>query len=190
MLWLRWTASQGKNDWWSSFSDLLPELYGCVAHTCAKNLTLSEKIKHEYCSFLCPFLNFCVFWFEATEWTCEKKHDTFDLKKSKSKTNDWHPPRSSPYLTSSVEFICEFDFTKGDRSLHPVRTEVWRVRMNVHTAGSLRFRFASRDPLPVHVFPPVVVRGYEVQQNRIHGVRVQSRHVCFQHGKHAPLEQE
>lgn len=95
-----------------------------------------------------------------------------------------------PHLTSAVEFVSEFDFTEGDRSFHPVRAEVWRVWMDVDAAGSLGLRFASGDPLPVHVLPPVVVRRHKVQQERIHGVRVQSGRAHFQNREHAPSEKQ
>lgn len=95
-------------------------------------------------------------------------------------------PLSSPHLASSVELVGKFDFTERYGSFHPVRPEVRRVRVDVHAAGCLRFGFATRDPLPVHIFPPVVVRRYKVQQNGVHCVRVQTRHVHFQHRKHAP----
>lgn len=127
-----------------------------------------------------------VFHFEMKAWNSEKSTEETELCLYVEKTKIKHHRIFSAYLTSSVELIGEFDFTKGDGSLHPVRPEVWRVRMDVHAAGGLRLRFASRDPLPVHVFPPVVVRRYEVQQKGIHGVRVQSWYVNFQHRKHAP----
>lgn len=65
---------------------------------------------------------------------------------------------SSPHLSSPVEFIGEFNFVERYGRFHPVRTKVWRIRVDVHTAGCLRFGFSAGNPLPVHVFPPVVVR--------------------------------
>lgn len=65
---------------------------------------------------------------------------------------------SSPHLSSPVEFVSEFNFVERYGRFHPVRPEVWRIRVDVHTAGRLRFGFSTGNPLPVHVFPPVVVR--------------------------------
>lgn len=65
---------------------------------------------------------------------------------------------SSPHLSSPVEFIGEFHFVERHGRFHPVRTEVWRIRVDVDTAGRLGFGFSTGNPLPVHVFPPVVVR--------------------------------
>lgn len=180
MLSLRWTASLGKSGWWSSSLGLPRALYGCVVHTCARSLTLSEKKKHMIIpchQVVMLILFYCKHGFKGD------KYDKDDERNKTSKASDILSP---PYLTSAVQFIGEFDFTKGDRSFHPVRSEVWRVRVNVHAAGSLRLRLSTGHPLSVHIFPPVVVRRYKVQQKRIHGVRVQSRHVHFQHRKHAP----
>lgn len=68
-----------------------------------------------------------------------------------------------------------------------MRSEVWRVRVHVHAAGGARLGSASRHPLPVHVLPAVRVCRREVQQERVHGTRVQTGHIHFQHGEHAPV---
>lgn len=60
-----------------------------------------------------------------------------------------------------------------------MRTEVWRIWVDVDTAGGLGFGFTSRDPLPVNVLPPVVVRRSKIQQKGVHGVGVQTGDVDF-----------
>lgn len=62
--------------------------------------------------------------------------------------------------------------------------------MDVDAAGALGLRFATGDPLPVHVFPPVVVRGHEIQQHRVHGVGVQAGDAGPEHRKHPPGKQQ
>lgn len=93
----------------------------------------------------------------------------------------------STNLSSPVEFVGEFDSAEGHWSFHPVRSEVWGVGVHVHTAGGARLGSASRHPLSVHILPAVRVRRREVQQERVHGARVQTGHTHFQHGEHAPV---
>lgn len=69
-----------------------------------------------------------------------------------------------------------------------MRPEVRGVRVDVDAAGALRLRLAAGDPLPVHVFPAVVVRRHKVQQHRVHGVRVQAGHADPQDRKHPPAD--
>lgn len=66
------------------------------------------------------------------------------------------------HLSTSVEFVGQFDFTEGHRSLHPVGTEVRRVGVDVHTAVTVGFRFASRHPLSIHILPAVTISWTEV----------------------------
>lgn len=94
------------------------------------------------------------------------------------------------HLASSVEFVGQFDFVEGHRSFHPVGTEVGGVGVDVDTAVTVRLRFARRDPLAVHVLPAVPVCGAEVQQERIHGVGIQTRHADLQNWKHPPAKEE
>lgn len=93
---------------------------------------------------------------------------------------------SSKHLATSVEFVGEFDFAEWHRSLHPVCTEVGRVRVDVDTAVAVRLRFARRDPLAVHILPPVPIWRTEVQEDGVHGVGIQTCHAHFQNGKHPP----
>lgn len=116
-------------------------------------------------------------------WTEKRVENSWKM----STSGDSRTLLPSTHLSSSVEFIGEFDFAERDGGFHPVRTEVWGIRVDVHAAGRLGFGFSSRNPLPVHVLPPVVVRRHEVQQNGIHGVRVQAGYVYFEHRKHAPI---
>lgn len=90
------------------------------------------------------------------------------------------------YLSTSVEFVGEFHFAEGNRRFHPVRTKVWGIRVDVDAAGALRLRFAAGDPLPVHVFPPVVVCCHKIQQHRVHGVRVEAADTGPEDRKHPP----
>lgn len=154
----QWTASLGRSGWWSSSLGPRPELCGYAARTCEGNLT----------------------------WSGQKRGLKIAGKCRHAETRGRCSPPPT-HLSSSVEFIGEFDFAERDGGFHPVRTEVWGIRVDVHAAGRLGFGFSSRSPLPVHVLPPVVVRRHEVQQNGIHGVRVQAGHVYFEHRKHAPI---
>lgn len=88
------------------------------------------------------------------------------------------------HLAASVEFVGQFDFVEGHRSLHPVGTEVGRVGVDVDAAVTVRLRFARRDPLAVHVLPAVPVCRTEVQEERIHGIGIQTRHADLQNWKH------
>ncbi len=92
------------------------------------------------------------------------------------------------HLTASVKFVGQFDFVEEHRGLHPVRTEVGRVGVDVDAAVTVRLRFARRDPLAVHVLPAVPVCRAEVQQERIHGVGIQTRHADLQDWKHSPTK--
>lgn len=89
-------------------------------------------------------------------------------------------------LASSIEFVGQFDFVEGHWSFHPVGTEVRGVGVDVDTAVTVRLRFARRDPLAVYVLPAVPVCRAEVQQERIHGVGIQTRHADLQNWKHPP----
>lgn len=90
--------------------------------------------------------------FNSTALNSRGLQDSFILEHVTGKQD------SPPHLSSPVEFIGEFNFVERYGRFHPVRTEVWRIRMDVHTAERLRFGFSTVNPLPVHVFPPVVVR--------------------------------
>lgn len=78
------------------------------------------------------------------------------------------------YLSPSIELVGEFDFAERHRRLHPVGPKIGRVWVDVDAAGRLRLWFAPRYPLPVHIFPAVVVSRHEVQQERVHGIGVQA----------------
>lgn len=67
-------------------------------------------------------------------------------------------------------------------------TKVWRVRVDVHTAVTVGFRFASGHPLAVYVLPAVAVSRAEVQEKGVHGVGVQTRHAHLQYWEHPPGE--
>lgn len=94
------------------------------------------------------------------------------------------------HLASSIEFVGQFDFVEGHWSFHPVGTEVRGVGVDVDTAVTVRLRFARRDPLAVYVLPAVPVCRAEVQQERIHGVGIQTRHADLQNWKHPPTKEE
>lgn len=74
MLWLRWTVSLGKSDWWSSSSGLQPELCGRVARTYVRNLTLSEKKNTVSTNIVISYAWFFifVFYFKSTAWMGRK----------------------------------------------------------------------------------------------------------------------
>ena len=69
-----------------------------------------------------------------------------------------------------------------------MRSEVGGVRVDVHAAGSLRFGLPSGDPTPrftyFHLWLSAETKS---SKKEIHGVRVQPRHVDFQHRKTCAL---
>lgn len=69
----------------------------------------------------------------------------------------------STNLTTSVQFVGKFDFAEGDCAFHPVRAEVRRVWVDVDAARRLWLGFATRYPFTVHILPPVIVCGHEIQ---------------------------
>lgn len=94
------------------------------------------------------------------------------------------------HLAASVEFVGQFDFVEGHRSFHPVGSEVGGVGVYVDAAVTVRLGFARRDPLAVYVFPAVAVCRAEVQQERIHGVGIQTCHADLQDWKHPPTKEK
>jgi len=80
-------------------------------------------------------------------------------------------------LPIAVQFICKLHFAERYRLLHPVGAKVGRVRMHVDGVGYVGLGFAARDPIAVHVLPPVILYGNEIQKERVHGVRIQTGNV-------------
>lgn len=80
-----------------------------------------------------------------------------------------------PYLPTSVELVGQFHFAEGDGSFHPMGSKVGGVGMDVDTAVAGDLGFARRHPLAIDVLPTVTVRGHKIQQEGVHGIRVQPR---------------
>lgn len=88
------------------------------------------------------------------------------------------------HLSSSVEFVGQFDFAEGNRCFHPVGSKVGGVGVDVHTAGALRLRLSAWNPLSIHVLPAVIICSHKVQQHRVHGVGVQTANTRPEHREH------
>ena len=87
-------------------------------------------------------------------------------------------------LSTSVHLVGEFDFTEGDGLLHPVWSEVGRVRVHVDSIVGGGFSLAARHPVTVDVFPAMSVDGPEVEHERVHGAGDEPGHGHLQHRKH------
>lgn len=94
--------------------------------------------------------------------------------------------RKFPYLAPAIEFVGQFDLAEGHGLLHPVCPEVWRVGVDVDTVGCGWFSLAPCHPVTIDVFPAVSVYLDEVQQQRVHGVRVKATYADLENRKHPP----
>ena len=86
-----------------------------------------------------------------------------------------------------MHLVGELDLAEAHGLLHPVRPEVGRVRVHVDGVGGGGLRLAARHPVPVHVLPPVVVDGDEVENEGVHGVGVKAADAAAEDGEHAPV---
>lgn len=79
-----------------------------------------------------------------------------------------------PYLPTPIELVGKFDFAEGNGSFHPVGPKVGRIWVNVDTAVVWWLWFPSWHPFSIDVLPAVAISRGKVQQEGIHGVRVQA----------------
>lgn len=93
------------------------------------------------------------------------------------------------HLSSSIDLVGKLDLVEGHRRLHPVRSKVGRVGVDVDAAVApplpAALRPAGRHPLSVHKLPAAAVGRHEVEQEGVHGAGVQARHADLQHREHS-----
>ena len=77
-------------------------------------------------------------------------------------------------LPGPLRLVGQLDLGKCDWLPLPVSTEVGAVRMHVDRALGRRLSLASSQPLPVNIFPAVVLDLNKLQQDGVHGAGVQS----------------
>lgn len=96
------------------------------------------------------------------------------------------------HLSSSVDFVGEFDLVEGDRRLHPMSSKIWGVGVDVDSTVTLSLsvplRTSGHHPLPIYELPAAAVGWHEVEQEGVHGAGVQPGHADPQDREHSTAQ--
>jgi len=71
-------------------------------------------------------------------------------------------------LPDPLRLVRQLHLGERDRLALPVGSKVGAVRVHIHRVGRGRFGLAPRQPLPVHVLPPVRVDLHKLEEDRVH----------------------